>query len=207
MAKKESDFKNMTLTLFMVTFIASAALGYIYEITKEPIATSKLAKQNNAIKQVVPEFNNEPGKESYKMGIDGDTLEFFPAKNDGQLVGTAVSTFTNKGFGGNIKIMVGFLPDGTIYNIAINAPGAKTKTSIPSPSINLNPKIEPLPRISRTLPRMVSAIAKPSPIPNPSIIEEITLFFEAKASERPNTIQLTTISGIKRPSCSNNEGK
>jgi electron transport complex protein RnfG len=119
MAKKESDFKNMTLTLFMVTFIASAALGYIYEITKEPIATSKLAKQNNAIKQVVPEFNNEPGKESYKMGIDGDTLEFFPAKNDGQLVGTAVSTFTNKGFGGNIKIMVGFLPDGTIYNIAV----------------------------------------------------------------------------------------
>jgi len=119
MAKKESNFKNMTLTLFMVTFIASAALGYIYELTKEPIAASKLAKQNNAIKQVVPEFNNEPGKESYKMGVDGDTLEFFPAKNDGQLVGTAVSTFTNKGFGGNIRLMVGFLPDGTIYNISV----------------------------------------------------------------------------------------
>ncbi|MEA2106484.1 MAG: RnfABCDGE type electron transport complex subunit G [Bacteroidota bacterium] len=119
MAKKESNFKNMVFTLFMVTFIASAALGYIYEITKEPIAASKLAKQNNAIKQVVPEFNNEPGKESYKMGVDGDTLEFFPAKNDGELVGTAVSTFTNKGFGGNIKIMVGFLPDGTIHNISV----------------------------------------------------------------------------------------
>jgi Na+-translocating ferredoxin:NAD+ oxidoreductase subunit G len=119
MAKKESSFKNMVLTLFMVTFIASAALGYIYEITKEPIAASKMAKQNNAIKQVVPEFNNEPGKESYKMGVDGDTLEFFPAKNDGELVGTAVSTFTNKGFGGNIKIMVGFLPDGTIHNISV----------------------------------------------------------------------------------------
>ncbi|MDY6802115.1 MAG: RnfABCDGE type electron transport complex subunit G [Bacteroidota bacterium] len=119
MAKKESNFKNMVLTLFMVTFIASAALGYIYEITKEPIAASKLAKQNNAIKKVVPEFDNEPGKESYKMGVDGDTLEFFPAKNEGELVGTAVSTFTNKGFGGNIKIMVGFLPDGTIHNISV----------------------------------------------------------------------------------------
>ncbi len=119
MAKKESNFKNMVLTLFMVTFIASAALGYIYELTKGPIAASKLAKQNNAIKQVVPEFDNEPGKESYKMGVDGDTLEFFPAKNDGELVGTAVSTFTNKGFGGNIKIMVGFLPDGTIHNISV----------------------------------------------------------------------------------------
>ncbi|MDK2979230.1 MAG: H+/Na+-translocating ferredoxin:NAD+ oxidoreductase subunit [Bacteroidales bacterium] len=109
----------MVLALFMVTFIVSAALGYIYEITKEPIAASKLAKQNNAIKQVVPEFNNEPGKESYKMAVDGDTLEFFPAKYDGELVGTAVSTFTNKGFGGNIKLMVGFLPDGTIHNISV----------------------------------------------------------------------------------------
>ncbi|HSH53206.1 MAG TPA: RnfABCDGE type electron transport complex subunit G [Bacteroidales bacterium] len=119
MAKKESNFISMVLTLFMVTFIASAALGYIYELTKEPIAASKLSKQNNAIKQVVPEFNNEPGKESYKIGVDGDTLVFFPAKNDGELVGTAVSTFTNKGFGGNIKIMVGLLPDGTIQNISV----------------------------------------------------------------------------------------
>ncbi len=119
MAKKESNFKNMVFTLFMVTFVASAALGYIYELTKAPIAASKLAKQNNAIKQVVPDFNNEPGKEIYKMGLDGDTLEFFPAKRDGDLVGTAVSTFTNKGFSGNIKIMVGFLPDGTINNISV----------------------------------------------------------------------------------------
>jgi electron transport complex protein RnfG len=119
MAKKESSFLNMVLTLFMVTFIASAALGYLYEVTKGPIAESKLAKQNNAIMQVVPEFDNEPGKEVYKMGVDGDTLEFFPAKKNGELVGTAVSTFTNKGFSGNIKIMVGFLPDGTINNISV----------------------------------------------------------------------------------------
>ncbi|HKL07703.1 MAG TPA: RnfABCDGE type electron transport complex subunit G [Bacteroidales bacterium] len=119
MAKKESTFINMLLTLFMVTLVASAALGYIYELTKGPIAASKLAKQNNAIKQVVPDFDNKPGEESYKMGVDGDTLEFFPAKQNGELVGTAVSTFTNKGFSGNFKIMVGFLPDGTIHNISV----------------------------------------------------------------------------------------
>jgi electron transport complex protein RnfG len=119
MAKKESTFINMLLTLFMVTLVASAALGYIYELTKGPIAASKLAKQNNAIKEVVPDFDNKPGEESYKMGVDGDTLEFFPAKQNGELVGTAVSTFTNKGFSGNFKIMVGFLPDGTIHNISV----------------------------------------------------------------------------------------
>ncbi len=119
MAKKESTFISMVLTLFMVTFIASAALGYLYEVTKGPIAESKLAKQNNAIMQVIPEFDNEPGKEVYKMDVDGGTLEFFPAKKNGELVGTAVSTFTNNGFSGNIKIMVGFLPDGTIHNISV----------------------------------------------------------------------------------------
>lgn len=119
MAKKESTFISMVLTLFMVTFIASAALGYLYEVTKGPIAESKLAKQNNAIMQVVPEFDNEPGKEVYSMDVDGGTLEFFPAKKNGELVGTAVSTFTNNGFSGNFKIMVGFLSDGTIHNISV----------------------------------------------------------------------------------------
>lgn len=118
-SKKESTFVTMVLTLFLVTFIASAALGYLYELTKEPIAASKLAKQNTAIKQVVPDFDNEPANESYTIDVDGGTLEFFPAKKGGELVGTAVSTFTNQGFSGEFKIMVGFLPDGTINNISV----------------------------------------------------------------------------------------
>lgn len=119
MAKKESSFLNMVLTLLIITFIASAALGYLYELTKGPIAASKLAKLNNAITQVVPEFDTIPSSEIYKMGVDGDTLVFYPAMKDSILVGTAVSTFTNKGFSGNIKLMVGFLPDGTINNISV----------------------------------------------------------------------------------------
>ena len=119
MAKKESTFVSMVLTLFIITFVASAALGYLYELTKEPIAASKLAKQNKAIMLVVPEFDNQPVDESYKMEVDGGNLEFFPAKKDGKLVGTAVSTFTNKAFSGSFKIMVGFLPDGTIHNISV----------------------------------------------------------------------------------------
>jgi H+/Na+-translocating ferredoxin:NAD+ oxidoreductase subunit G len=117
--KKESTFVSMVLTLFLVTFIASAALGYLYELTKGPIEASKLAKLNNAIMQVVPEFDNKPGEESFKIDVDGGTLEFFPARKNGELIGTAVSTFTNNGFSGNFKIMVGFLPDGTIHNISV----------------------------------------------------------------------------------------
>ena len=79
-------------------------------------------------------------------------------------------------------------------------------SNIPSPSINLNPKIEPLPRISRTAPRTVKAKVNPMPIPSPSTMEDKILFLEAKASALPKTIQLTTISGINNPSASNRAG-
>ncbi|MUP37493.1 RnfABCDGE type electron transport complex subunit G [Labilibaculum euxinus] len=130
--KKESTFTNMVLVLFVITLIASAALGAVYEITKEPIAKAKLAKKLNAIKEVVPEFNNNPSDEMYKVGLnEKDTLEFYPAKKDGILVGTAVKTLTTKGFGGNVWIMVGFEPDGTIHNYSVlehtETPGLGTK--------------------------------------------------------------------------------
>ena len=37
----------------------------------------------------------------------------------GNLVGVAVETFSNKGFGPLITVMVGLLPDGLIYDIAV----------------------------------------------------------------------------------------
>ncbi len=119
MAKKESTFLNMTLTLFIVTLLSSTALGFIYEFTKAPIAVAKSAKQVMAINRVVPGFDNTPEKEMKKVPVDGDTVYLFPAKENGKLVGTAVETFTNKGFGGAIWLMVGFLPDGTIKDIAV----------------------------------------------------------------------------------------
>ncbi len=123
----------MVLTLFIITVLASTALGYIYELTKEPIAQSKIKKKLRAIKQVVPEFANNPDEEKYKVASpDGlDSLEFYPAKKDGKIVGTAIETYTTKGFSGFIKIMVGFKPDGTIYNISVlehkETPGLGTK--------------------------------------------------------------------------------
>jgi electron transport complex protein RnfG len=119
MAKVESNFKNMTLTLLVITLVASAALGLVYQSTKEPIAKAQMAKINSAIKTVVPDFNNEPLNESYKVEVDGGELVFFPAKKDGQLVGTAVKTFSKNGFAGLIELMVGFLPDGSINKVAV----------------------------------------------------------------------------------------
>jgi electron transport complex protein RnfG len=119
MAKRESTIGNMLLALSLITFLASASLGAVYTVTKEPIAAAMLAKKNNAIREVIPEFNNVPSDEVYKVAADGDTLYFYPGKMDGTLVGTAVETFTRSGFSGEIRVMVGLLPDGTINDVSV----------------------------------------------------------------------------------------
>jgi len=110
---------NMFLALFLVTLISAAILGFVYEFTKGPIALARVEKQNNALHNVLPPFNNDPVREMYKKAVDGDTLYFFPAREDTTLVGTAVETFSPKGFGGMIWLMVGFLPDGTIRDVTV----------------------------------------------------------------------------------------
>ncbi|MDX9929158.1 MAG: RnfABCDGE type electron transport complex subunit G [Bacteroidales bacterium] len=119
MAKRESTLGNMLMALSVITLVASASLGAVYTITSEPIALAMLAKKNNAIREVIPEFNNDPSDEVYKVPVDGDTLYFYTGRLDGALVGTAVETFTMIGFSGEIRVMVGLLPDGTIHDVTV----------------------------------------------------------------------------------------
>jgi Na+-translocating ferredoxin:NAD+ oxidoreductase subunit G len=136
MAKTESTFRNMVLSLTLISLGASACLGFVYQMTKVPIELSVLNKKLTAIKQVVPDFNNDPNAEMYKLPTgDGDSLDVYPAKKDSVLVGYAVNTNTKKGFSGNINLMAGFKPDGTIINISVleqkETPGLGTKMTEP----------------------------------------------------------------------------
>ncbi len=133
MAKKESTFLNMTLTLFVITIVAGVSLGFINDITKGPKAEAKLARKTSALKNVLPEFNNNPVQEVslIKSDLTKDSIEIYPAFLDEVQAGTAVVGSSEKGFSGLVKIMVGFHPDGTINNIAVleqkETPGLGTK--------------------------------------------------------------------------------
>ncbi len=132
MAKLQSSLRNMILSLTLISVGASAALGFVYEMTKGPIETSMLNKKLDAIKQVVPEFTNNPNDEMFMLPTgEGDSLEVYPARQGEEIVGYAIRSYTNNGFSGYIGFMVGFTPDGTIYNINIlehkETPGLGTK--------------------------------------------------------------------------------
>jgi electron transport complex protein RnfG len=119
MAKTESTFMNMLLTLFVITLVAAGLMGSVFALTKEPIRLAELAKKNEAIEVVVPGFDNEPSQEVGSIFVDGDSLYLYTARKGGEILGTAVETFTNQGFSGRFKLMVGFAPDGSIIDIAV----------------------------------------------------------------------------------------
>ncbi len=119
MAKTESTFINMTATLVVITLVAAGLLGTVFALTKEPIRLAELAKKNEAISIVVPGFDNEPSQEVQRVFLDGDSLFLYTARKGDEVLGTAVETFTNKGFSGNFKLMVGFDTTGSIIDIAV----------------------------------------------------------------------------------------
>lgn len=137
MAKTVSTFRNMVLSLTIIALGASACLGFVYEFTKKPIELSNLNKKLDAIRQVVPGFNNNPGTEMFRLPTgEGDSLDVYPAMKDKEIVGYAVNSYSTKGFSGKISLMAGFKPDGTIIGITVieqkETPGLGSKMNDPS---------------------------------------------------------------------------
>jgi electron transport complex protein RnfG len=130
MAKKESTFTNMFLTLLIVTVVSSLAASGVYNLTKEPIAEVARMKQQKAIEQVMPAFDSY-NTQSVMPPSGKDSLLLFKGTAGQETVGIAVNTYSYEGYSGLIKLMVGFTPDGTIHNIVVleqkETPGLGTK--------------------------------------------------------------------------------
>lgn len=120
MEKLKSTLPNMLLSLTGICVVAGAILAGVNKMTTEPIAASKAASLEAAIKAVTPEFDNKPAEESYMAATsDGDSLRIYPAKKGDELVGVAIESSTKKGFSGEIKVVVGFTPDGKLINYSV----------------------------------------------------------------------------------------
>ena len=120
MAKLKSTFRNMFLSLFTISFVVAVLLAQVNKMTAKPIAEAKALKLENAIKEVVPEFDNNPVEEAYKMpASNGDSLLVYPAKKGDEVVGFAINTYSNNGFSGNIQIMVGFDMEDKVVNYSV----------------------------------------------------------------------------------------
>ena len=103
----KSSFKNMTLCLLAICLVCSGLLAGVYALTKAPIDAASKAKNEAAIKEVLPE---EVAKieEERSIEVDGVTYTYNLAYDEsGNTVGCAVNV-APVGFGGPILVKVGF---------------------------------------------------------------------------------------------------
>ena len=114
----KSTFKNMTLCLFAICTVCSALLAGVYALTAEPIAAAAAAKNEAAIKEVLPDSAVKI-EEVRTVELDGQTYEYNLAYDEaGNTVGCAINV-APVGFGGPIAIKVGFYINGVIWNTKV----------------------------------------------------------------------------------------
>lgn len=119
MAAKKDTLLNMFVALFVICVVSGGVLGVVYSATKGPIAKAENAKKTEAIENVLPKFN-ELKETKVKSAMEDIDIPFYLAYDaDNNFIGAAVETFTNKGFSGNVSLMVGILADGTVNNISV----------------------------------------------------------------------------------------
>jgi len=133
MSKKKDTFINMVVSLFVITIISGFSLGYVNDLTIGPKAKAKLEKKVNALKLVLPAFDNNPVEDMKLVNSEKvvDSVEIYPAYSNNEFVGAAVIGSSDKGFSGLVKIMVGFNASGIIENVVVleqkETPGLGTK--------------------------------------------------------------------------------
>ena len=136
----QSSFKNMTICLLAICLVCSGLLAGVYALTKDPIEKASAAKNEAAIKEVLPETAAVIDQEK-TIDVEGVTYTYNLAYDEqGNTVGCAINV-APVGFGGPIVIKVGFKVDSrTGQNLVWNTkvlshaetPGLGAKCSEPA---------------------------------------------------------------------------
>lgn len=125
----------MLLSLAIVAGISGICLGFVYNLTKDRIDAAAQEKKENALKAVLPDFETTQTLSVASPDDANRNIEVFKAFKGEELVGVAVNCYTMKGFGGEVDLMVGLLPDGTLNKVSVlsmsETPGLGTKMTDP----------------------------------------------------------------------------
>ncbi len=123
MKKLESSLLNMTLVLTGVAVIMGAILAYVNDLTSGPINAQKEKALADGIKAVMVSDNiivshTDTVKQNDAKGKELTYIIYQTKDAQGKDLGAAVESTTG-GFGGDLKVLVGFNPEGTILGYTL----------------------------------------------------------------------------------------
>ena len=122
MKKLESSLLNMVLVLTGVAVVMGGILAFVNHLTEGPIAQQKEKTLADGIKAVM--VCNDlavANTDEVKQTVDGKehTFIIYQVKDaQGKDLGAAVQS-TTMGFGGDLKVLVGFNPEGAILGYTL----------------------------------------------------------------------------------------
>lgn len=132
----KSTLFNMTAVLLGITFVASAGVGLVNMITVDPIAQAEQAAKTAALTEVLPAFDKT---ETSVLTLDEIPTMVYTATLEGQVAGYAVEAVSKAGFGGEIRLMVGFTAEGKVNNVNV-----LKQTETPGLGTNMTKEDNPL---------------------------------------------------------------
>ena len=123
MKKLESSLTNMLLVLTGVAVIMGGVLAFVNHLTEGPINEQKAKALADGIKTVMCVENLKVAKTDEVKQNDAKGKEmtftiYLVQDSQGKDLGAAVESTTG-GFGGNLKVLVGFNPEGQILGYTL----------------------------------------------------------------------------------------
>lgn len=122
----------MALALTGFSVIAGGVLGWVNDVTAEPIAQANAKILSDAIAVVVPGFDNNPAEFPEMVEMEGVSYKIYKATKGGEFIGAAVEASSNA-FGGTLTVLVGFDPEGNIIDYSLlkhaETPGLGSKAA------------------------------------------------------------------------------
>ncbi|MDR2980228.1 MAG: RnfABCDGE type electron transport complex subunit G [Bacteroidales bacterium] len=119
MAKKGPGLFQLIFSLTSITLVAAIALAAMDSVTKAPIEAARLKKKMEAIAEVLPGFDGETTEIRFMPDDGKDSVIVYMARQDGELFGAAVETYTDIAYSGRFTIMVGFDANGIITGTSV----------------------------------------------------------------------------------------
>lgn len=124
------------LILFLITIIAGGCLGFVYDITKDPIEQQAVEAQNKAYKEVFMDGDKALAEKFEALSADeikaandavaaagiekDDILDVSKALDaSGNLVGYVFKVEAKDAFDGTLDFSVGILLDGTVNKLSL----------------------------------------------------------------------------------------
>ena len=127
------DLIKMIAVLTVISVAAGFLLATTNKITRAPIAAARLAEKLDAMKKVLPDYDNDPVENTCVVQEAGRPWTFYVARKQGVFAGAAFEAVSDQGYSGTIRILAGILPDNTIKGLEIveqaETPGLGAKIS------------------------------------------------------------------------------